>query len=144
MNTTPPRRPNVFRLHAALAAALTLACAALAATTVHAGPRAAGPRPAPSAWADGIASHFGFQPLEVLRVDPKAGPFVVADMDGDGLNDGAEVSLGTNPLNKDSDNDAWSLRTPSGGWEPWHLADSSMTDHRTSLATTDLSTPLSI
>ena len=43
-----------------------------------------------------------------------------------------------------SDNDAWSLRTPSGGWEPWHLADSSMTDHRTSLATTDLSTPLSI
>ena len=43
-----------------------------------------------------------------------------------------------------SDNDAWSLRTPSGGWEPWHLADDSMTEHRTSLATIDLSTPLSI
>jgi len=87
MNTTPPRRPHEFRPHAALAAALTLGCAALAAATVHAGPRAAGPRPAPSAWADGIASHFGFQPLEVLRVDPKAGPFVVADMDGDGKKD---------------------------------------------------------
>ena len=43
-----------------------------------------------------------------------------------------------------SDNDAWSLRTPSGGWEPWHLADASMAEHRTSLSHTDLSTPLSI
>ncbi len=43
-----------------------------------------------------------------------------------------------------SDNDAWSFRTPTGGWEPWHLADSSMTEHRTSLSHTDLSTPLSI
>ena len=43
-----------------------------------------------------------------------------------------------------SDNDAWSLRTPSGGWEPWHLAGDSTSDHRLSLATTDLSTPLSI
>ncbi len=43
-----------------------------------------------------------------------------------------------------SDNDPWSFRTPSGGWEPWHLADPSMTEHRTSLSHTDLSTPLSI
>ena len=43
-----------------------------------------------------------------------------------------------------SDDDLWSFRTPSGGWEPWHLADVSMTEHRTSLAHTDLSTPLSI
>jgi hypothetical protein len=42
------------------------------------------------------------------------------------------------------DEDEWSFRTPTGGWEPWHLADPSMTDHRTSLAHTDLSTPLSI
>ena len=42
------------------------------------------------------------------------------------------------------DNDPWSFRTPSGGWEPWHLADASMTDHRTHLSHTDLSTPLSI
>jgi uncharacterized protein YbcC (UPF0753/DUF2309 family) len=43
-----------------------------------------------------------------------------------------------------SDNDAWSFRTPTGGWEPWHLAEASMTEHRTSLSHTDLSTPLSI
>jgi uncharacterized protein YbcC (UPF0753/DUF2309 family) len=43
-----------------------------------------------------------------------------------------------------TDNDPWSFRTPTGGWEPWHLADDSMTDHRTSLSHTDLSTPLSI
>jgi uncharacterized protein YbcC (UPF0753/DUF2309 family) len=43
-----------------------------------------------------------------------------------------------------TDNDAWSFRTPSGGWEPWHLADASHADHRTSLSHTDLSTPLSI
>jgi uncharacterized protein YbcC (UPF0753/DUF2309 family) len=45
---------------------------------------------------------------------------------------------------RETDNDQWSFRTPSGGWEPWHLADDSMTEHRTSLAHTDLSTPLSI
>ncbi len=42
------------------------------------------------------------------------------------------------------DNDPWSFRTPTGGWEPWHLADASMTEHRTFLSHTDLSTPLSI
>ena len=42
-----------------------------------------------------------------------------------------------------TDNDPWSFRTPSGGWEPWHLADASMAEHRTSLSHTDLSTPLS-
>ena len=43
-----------------------------------------------------------------------------------------------------NDNDPWSLRTPGGGWEPWHLADASMAEHRTTLSRTDLSTPLSI
>jgi len=43
-----------------------------------------------------------------------------------------------------SENDGWSLRTPSGGWEPWHLADASMAEHRAALSLTDLSTPLSI
>ena len=45
---------------------------------------------------------------------------------------------------RETDDDAWSFRTPSGGWEPWHLADDSMAKHRTTLAHTDLSTPLSI
>jgi uncharacterized protein YbcC (UPF0753/DUF2309 family) len=45
---------------------------------------------------------------------------------------------------RESDDDAWSLRTPSGGWEPWHLVDDSMTEHRLPLANADLSTPLSI
>jgi uncharacterized protein YbcC (UPF0753/DUF2309 family) len=45
---------------------------------------------------------------------------------------------------RENDDDGWSFRTPSGGWEPWHLADDSMTEHRTALAHTDLSTPLSI
>jgi uncharacterized protein YbcC (UPF0753/DUF2309 family) len=45
---------------------------------------------------------------------------------------------------RESDDDGWSFRTPSGAWEPWHLADDSMTTHRTTLAHTDLSTPLSI
>jgi uncharacterized protein len=45
---------------------------------------------------------------------------------------------------RSADNDPWSFRTPSGGWEPWHLADASMTERRTSLSHTDLSTPLSI
>ena len=37
--------------------------------------------------ADDLARHYGFLPLEVLKVDAKAGPFVVADMNGDGLMD---------------------------------------------------------
>ncbi len=37
--------------------------------------------------ADDVARHYGFQKLEVLKVDPKAGPLLVADMDGDGLQD---------------------------------------------------------
>ena len=47
-------------------------------------------------------------------------------------------------VGRGSDNDAWSLRTPGGGWQPWHLADASMAEHRTSLSHTDLSIPLSI
>ncbi|MEI6474448.1 MAG: VCBS repeat-containing protein [Planctomycetota bacterium] len=54
-----------------------LACASLAFLTASAVGLAA----------DDIARHFGFLPLEVLKVDPKAGPFVVADMNGDGLED---------------------------------------------------------
>jgi uncharacterized protein len=41
-------------------------------------------------------------------------------------------------------NDPWSFRAPDGTWEPWHLADASMTDDRTALARADLPTPLSI
>ena len=37
--------------------------------------------------ADDLARHYGFQPLEVVKVDPKAGPLVAADMNGDGLED---------------------------------------------------------
>lgn len=36
---------------------------------------------------DDLASHFGFDGLEVLKIDEKAGPLLVADMNGDGLND---------------------------------------------------------
>ncbi len=54
-----------------------LACASLAFLTASAVGLAA----------DDIARHFGFLPLEVLKVDPKAGPFIVADMNGDGLED---------------------------------------------------------
>lgn len=43
-----------------------------------------------------------------------------------------------------TDNDPWSFRLPSGGWEHWHLADASMAEHRSELSLTDLSTPLSI
>jgi uncharacterized protein YbcC (UPF0753/DUF2309 family) len=45
---------------------------------------------------------------------------------------------------RERDDDGWSFRSPSGGWEPWHLADDSTTEQRTTLAHTDLSTPLSI
>jgi outer membrane protein assembly factor BamB len=41
----------------------------------------------PAAGEDDIASHYGFDPLEVLKVDQKAGPLLVADINGDGLND---------------------------------------------------------
>ncbi|MBL9148976.1 MAG: VCBS repeat-containing protein [Phycisphaerae bacterium] len=37
--------------------------------------------------ADDLSSYFGFDGLEVIKVDPNAGPFVVADLNGDGLND---------------------------------------------------------
>ncbi|MFM9098027.1 MAG: FG-GAP repeat domain-containing protein [Phycisphaerales bacterium] len=43
--------------------------------------------PCATAGADDLSRHFGFRPLEVLKIDPKAGPFVVQDMDGDGLGD---------------------------------------------------------
>jgi len=56
---------------------IRLACASLAFLSAGAAALAA----------DDIARHFGFMPLEVLKVDPKAGPFVVADMNGDGLED---------------------------------------------------------
>jgi hypothetical protein len=34
-----------------------------------------------------LAAHFGFDPLEVQKIDPKAGPITVADLDGDGRRD---------------------------------------------------------
>jgi hypothetical protein len=40
-----------------------------------------------AAAAQDLARHYGFLPLEVVKVDPKAGPFVSADMNGDGLID---------------------------------------------------------
>jgi hypothetical protein len=34
-----------------------------------------------------LAGHFGFEPLEVQKIDPKAGPITAADMNGDGRRD---------------------------------------------------------
>ncbi len=34
-----------------------------------------------------LASYFGFDDLEVIKIDPNAGPFAVADVNADGLND---------------------------------------------------------
>lgn len=36
---------------------------------------------------DGISAHYGFDGLEVVKVDPKAGPLAVGDFDGDGNGD---------------------------------------------------------
>ena len=36
---------------------------------------------------DGISSHYGFDGLEVIKIDPKAGPMAVGDFDGDGKGD---------------------------------------------------------
>jgi hypothetical protein len=69
---TNARTPRFPRLAAALAVA---ACAS---------PAWASAAPAAD---DEVARHYGFRPLEVLKVDPDAGPFTVADMDGDGLDD---------------------------------------------------------
>lgn len=65
--STSPQRPSARR--PAAAALLTLGAIA------------------GSAAADDLGQHFGFLPLEVVKVDPKAGPFVTADMNGDGLMD---------------------------------------------------------
>ncbi len=54
---------------------LPLAVAALAASSAPAAPQ------------DDLAGYFGFDPLEVIKIDPKAGPFIVADLNGDGLQD---------------------------------------------------------
>ena len=43
-----------------------------------------------------------------------------------------------------TEHDAWSFRVPSGGWEPWHLADATFADDRAQLSTTDLAIPLAI
>jgi len=37
--------------------------------------------------ASGISAHFGFDGLEVVKIDPKAGPLAVGDFDGDGNGD---------------------------------------------------------
>ncbi|MBM4112885.1 MAG: VCBS repeat-containing protein [Phycisphaerae bacterium] len=36
---------------------------------------------------DDLAGYFGFDPLEVIKIDPKAGPFIATDLNGDGLLD---------------------------------------------------------
>lgn len=40
-----------------------------------------------TALGDDLASYFGFDPLEVIKIDPKAGPFVAVDLNGDGAKD---------------------------------------------------------
>ena len=42
---------------------------------------------APALADDDLAGHFGFDGLEVVKIDPKAGPILVADLNGDGLED---------------------------------------------------------
>jgi len=42
---------------------------------------------APAHADDDLAGHFGFDGLEVVKIDPKAGPILVADLNGDGLED---------------------------------------------------------
>lgn len=49
---------------------------------------AAQPHLAAAAPGDGeLAGYFGFDGLELIKIDNNAGPFLVADMNGDGLND---------------------------------------------------------
>jgi len=36
---------------------------------------------------DDLAGYFGFDPLEVIKIDSKAGPFITVDLDGDGCLD---------------------------------------------------------
>lgn len=36
---------------------------------------------------DNLAPYYGFQGLEIVKINPKAGPILVRDMNGDGLND---------------------------------------------------------
>ncbi|MHC5114862.1 MAG: FG-GAP repeat domain-containing protein [Planctomycetota bacterium] len=47
---------------------------------------ASAPLPA-SAQAPDLAAHFGFQPLEIVKIGRRAGPIIATDMDGDGLGD---------------------------------------------------------
>ncbi|MBX3356131.1 MAG: VCBS repeat-containing protein [Phycisphaeraceae bacterium] len=42
--------------------------------------------------ADDLAGYFGFEPLEVIKIDPRAGPFIVVDLNGDGLLDMVAVN----------------------------------------------------
>ena len=34
-----------------------------------------------------LAAYFGFEPLEVIRIGPQAGPMAAGDVNGDGLTD---------------------------------------------------------
>ncbi len=41
----------------------------------------------PASAGDDIGAHYGFEGMEILKIDPKAGPFVIRDLNKDGLND---------------------------------------------------------
>ena len=43
--------------------------------------------PCGAAPAQSLAEHYGFQPLEVIKIEKGAGPMATADMDGDGKRD---------------------------------------------------------
>jgi hypothetical protein len=47
---------------------------------------------APARSDDDLAGHFGFDGLEVVKIDPKAGPILVTDLNGDGLEDVVAVN----------------------------------------------------
>jgi len=70
------------RSHILTARRRRLACAFIGAVAVL----ASAPLPV-FAQAPDLATHFGFQPLEVIKIGRRAGPIICADMDGDGLGD---------------------------------------------------------
>jgi hypothetical protein len=85
----PPLVPSAALALAASTLALALpsapaTAATTAATTASAAAAATTGQPAD---APSLAEYFGFMPLEVVRIGNGAGPLVVADVDGDGLND---------------------------------------------------------
>ena len=76
------RRPTPITCIAEAAQLRNLATALLA-TGIAAG----SPAQAVAQGAEGPAAYFGFDGLEVVKIDPKAGPIAVGDFNGDGAND---------------------------------------------------------